>query len=209
MKCDTIAPTSYICMHGATLGSILDIGEAKVSTDRQTKSSREIFAELYEEFLDKVFRYMQYKVNNRHLAEDLTSKVFEKALTNFSRYSSDKALFSTWIFSIARNVVIDHYRVNGKRHIVSVEKTLDRPSGDPSPEEEFERKEEVQRLQGCLAQLSQEDQEIIRLKFGAELNNRQIAKMLDLSETNVGTKLYRAVRKLRDSFRESEDGYRS
>ncbi len=177
-----------------------------MSAVKETVSARETFAELYEEYLDKVFRYIQYRVNNMQLAEDLTSTVFEKALTNFSRYSSDKASFSTWIFSIARNVVIDCYRVNGKTQAVSLEEATDRPSGDLSPEEELLKREELKRLQVCLAELSQEEQEIIRLKFGAELNNRQIAKMLGLSESNVGTKLYRGVKKLRDGFQEAEDG---
>ena len=170
------------------------------------ESAREIFAELYEEYLPKVFRYVRYRVNSIQLAEDLTSAVFEKALVNFSKYSSDKSSFSTWIFSIARNTVIDYYRVSGRRKATSLEEATDISSGDLAPADELLKREELERLQVCLAELSQEEQEIIRLKFGAELNNRQIAKMLRLSETNVGTKLYRAVRKLRDSFQESENG---
>ena len=177
-----------------------------MSTANQSISARETFAELYEEYMPKVFRYIQYKVNAVQVTEDLTSTVFEKALTNFSKFSSDKASFSTWIFSIARNTVIDHYRVRGRRQNVSLEETADISSGDLSPEEELVRKGELKKLQVCLSGLTQEEQEIIRLKFGAELNNRQIAKTLGLSESNVGTKLYRAVRKLRDGFQESKNG---
>ena len=169
-------------------------------------SARETFARLYDEYLDKVFRYIQYRVNSTHLAEDLTSSVFEKALVNFGKYSSDRASFSTWLFSIARNVVIDHYRVNRKRQTVSLEEVTAQSSSDLSPEEEVEREDERERLNRCLAELSKKEQEIIRLKFGAELNNRQIGKMLGLSESNIGTKLYRAIRKMRDSCRESESG---
>jgi len=177
-----------------------------VNADKEAVSTRETFAEFYEEYLDKVFRYIQYRVNNMQLAEDLTSGVFEKALVNFSKYCSDKASFSTWLFSIARNRIIDYYRVSGKRQTVPIDEATSRSSAGLSPEEELERKEEQERLQLCLAELSQEEREVIRLKFGAELNNRQIAKILGLSETNVGTKLYRAVKKLRNSFKESENG---
>ena len=172
----------------------------------KASSARETFARLYDEYLDKVFRYIQYRVNNTQLAEDLTSTVFEKALTNFRKYSNDRASFSTWIFSIARNVVIDHYRVDRKRQTVPLEVVTDQSSSTLSPEEELERKDRRERLQVCLAELSQEEQEIIRLKFAAELNNRQIGKILGLSESNVGTKLYRALRKMRDGFQESENG---
>ena len=169
-------------------------------------SAREIFARLYDEYLDKVYRYIQYRVNNMQLAEDLTSTVFEKALVNFDKFSNDRASFSTWIFSIARNVVIDHYRVSSKRQTIPLEELADQSSGEQSPEEQVERKDERERLNLCLAGLSDEEREIIQLKFGAELNNRVISKMLGLSESNVGTKLYRAVRKLRDSFQESRNG---
>ena len=169
-------------------------------------SAREIFARLYDEYLDKVYRYIQYRVNNMQLAEDLTSTVFEKALVNFGKYSSDRASFSTWIFSIARNAVIDHYRVSGKRKTVPLEEVTTQSSGEQSPEEQLERKDEREKLNLCLAELSEEEQEIVRLKFGAERNNRQIGKMLGLSESNVGTKLYRAIRKMRDSFQESGNG---
>ena len=173
---------------------------------RETISARETFAVLYEEFMPKVFRYFQYRINSMQLAEDLTSTVFEKALTNFSKYSSDKASFSTWIFSIARNTVIDHYRARGRKQAFSLEKVVNIPSSDSSPEEELERKEELKKLRVGLSVLSREVQEIISLKFSSEMNNRQIAKILGLSESNVGTKLYRAVRKIRDSFQESENG---
>lgn len=156
--------------------------------------------------MPKVFRYLQYRVSNIQLTEDLTATTFEKALVSFSRYSSDKAKFSTWIFSIARNVVIDHYRVTGRRMTIPLEEASEVASKDLPPEEELLKREELERLQICLTGISEEEQEIIRLKFGAELNNRQIATMLGLSESNVGTRLYRAVRKLRDSFQESENG---
>ena len=173
---------------------------------KQVSTSREIFAELYDEFMPKVFRYIRYKVNNEQLTEDLTSTVFEKALANFGRYSSEKAAFSTWIFSIARNTIIDYYRTNSKRQHVSLDEAAEMPSGKPYPQEEMEKKAEKECLMGCLTKLSAEDQEIIRLKFTAEFNNRQIAKILGLSESNVGVKLFRAVKRLREDFEESWNG---
>ena len=163
------------------------------------ETAKEAFAELYEQHFPKVFRYISYRVNDIHLAEDLTSETFVKALKGFSSYRSDRASFSTWIMSIARHTVIDHHRVGGKREVVSLEQAAETPS-EGQAEEEAVRKEELQRLQICLAGLAQQEQEIISLKFGAELTNRQIAGMLNLSESNVGTILYRAVRKLRDCF---------
>ncbi|MBA7667584.1 RNA polymerase sigma factor YlaC [subsurface metagenome] len=181
------------------------MGKSESKTEAYTgediRSAREIFAELYEQYLPRVFRYISYRIGDVHLAEDLTSSVFEKALTGFRSYRSDKASFSTWLLSIAKYTLIDHYRVSGRGQIVPLEKANETSSENSPPEEEAVRREELQKLQICLAGLRQQEQEIISLKFGAELTNRQIARMLSLSESNVGTILYRAVRKLRDSFR--------
>ncbi len=163
-------------------------------------SARETFAELYEEYLPKVFRYVSYRLHDTGVAEDLTASVFEKALERFTSYRADKASFSTWLFTIARNTVIDHYRTSRKKKTVSLDKAAKMAETKSSPEEEFARQEERQRLQVCLAALPTQEQDIVSLKFGSELTNRQIAQMIGLSESNVGTILYRTVRKLRDCF---------
>lgn len=171
-------------------------------------SAAAVFAELYELYLPKVYRYISYRITDVHTAEDLTSVVFEKALTKFKSYSSDKAAFSTWIFTIARNTLTDHFRVKSKDQTVPLEDpsvTFHVPV-EGSPEDETDKSEEIQLLNHCLARLSSVEREIISLKFGAEMTNRQIAKTLSLTESNVGIIIYRAVRKLRDDFRGLENG---
>ena len=174
----------------------------KLRSAKRAESARETFGELYEYYLPKVFRYISYQVGDMDLAEDLTSAVFEKVLTRLDSYRSDKAAFSTWLLTVARNTVIDHYRVKSRKITVSIEETFDVASEEISPEEKVIRKEELQKLDTHLRELPQQEREIVSLKFGAELNNRQIAKILDLSESNVGTILYRAICKLRDKFKE-------
>jgi RNA polymerase sigma factor (sigma-70 family) len=169
-------------------------------------SKREVFAELYDEFMPKVFRYIHYKVSDQQLTEDLTSTVFEKALVNFDKYNSDQAAFSTWIFSIARNTLIDYYRTNKTKKQVPLDEAIETPSREPSPQDDVERKAEHECLRGCLSRLPEDDQELIRLKFAGEFNNRQIARILGLSDSNVGVRLFRAVKKLREDFHESWNG---
>jgi RNA polymerase sigma factor (sigma-70 family) len=170
-------------------------------------SNTDIFSQLYDEFMPKVFAYIHYRINDEQTTEDLTSIVFEKALVNFTKYSSDKAAFSTWIFTIARNSVIDHFRTDAKRHHIDLDDgTIDVPSTAPSPEEQMERQTEKDHLLKCLSKLGDPDREIVRLKFGAEMTNRQISKMLNLTESNVGVRLFRAVKRLRSDFEESWNG---
>lgn len=161
----------------------------------------ETFGRLYDEYMPRVFRYVHYRVNSTEVAEDITSTVFEKALRSFSSYSHDRASFGTWLFSIARNAVVDHYRKCGRQETGSLEDVIELPADEFSPDEEMDRQDEWHRLRICLGELGEDEREIVRLKFGAELNNRQIANMVRLSESNVGTRLYRAVRKLRDCFK--------
>ena len=169
-------------------------------------SAAETFAGLYEQYLPKVYRYVSYRITDTHTAEDLTSAVFEKALTKFNSYKADKAAFSTWIFTIARNTLTDHFRANQSHKTVLLEDPAAAAAeSNNRPEEESEKEEELQALRTCVARLSKSEQEIISLKFGAEMTNRQIASMLSLSESNIGIIVYRAVRKLRDSFREKQD----
>ncbi|MCJ7514799.1 MAG: sigma-70 family RNA polymerase sigma factor [Dehalococcoidia bacterium] len=158
------------------------------------------FAALYEEHMAYVFRYINYRVGNRNEAEDLTSVVFEKALAAFHRYDSNKAAPQTWLLTIARNTVTDHLRKSSKRKTMPLDNAIGIESLDPPPPEETDRREEYQRLHFCLAALPQREQEIISLKFGGELNNRQIASAVGLSENNVGTILFRAICKLRNCF---------
>jgi len=176
-------------------------GRSKTHDDKGNRTpDKETFVRLYEEYMPKVFRYMNYRVNDISVAEDLTSAVFEKVLTRLTSYRLDKASFSTWLFTIARNTVIDHYRTFSKKQTVPLDKAAEMSAANSSPEEEFSRKEERQRLKVCLAVLSAQEQDIVSFKFASELTNRQIANMIGLSESNVGTILYRAVRKLRDCF---------
>jgi RNA polymerase sigma-70 factor (TIGR02952 family) len=175
--------------------------QAIEAANKIASSTAEAFADLYREYLPKVYRYISYRVADSHQAEDLTSIVFEKALTKFKSYSSKKAAFSTWIFSIARNTLIDHYRANAKQPAIQVE-NMPFLEEDHSPEEEMAKSEEYRILQSCISKLAAQEQEIISLKFGAEMTNRQIAKVIGLSESNVGIIIFRAIRKLRDSFDE-------
>lgn len=168
--------------------------------EKVARSTAEVFTEFYNIFLPKIFRYISYKVSDTHLAEDLTSAVFEKALTGFKSYRSEKAKFSTWIFRIARNTLIDYFRVSGKQKTIPLEEIDNEPKSGDTPEQAFLEKEESQILRQCISKLSPKEQEIISLKFGAEMNNRQIAGLLGLTDSNVGVILYRAVRKLRDDF---------
>lgn len=125
---------------------------------------RESFSMLYKQYLPRVFRYISYKVGNISIAEDLTSNVFEKALVSFSRYRSEKASFSTWLFSIAHHTLADYFKVTRKRDKIPLE-YIENTRIEANPEDAVSRQEELQRLYGYLSQLSQQEQDIIFYKI--------------------------------------------
>ena len=165
------------------------------------RSRRQAFEEMYDANMSRVYRYVNYRIGNASVAEDLTSDVFEKALKHFDSYRQEKASQATWLMTIARNTITDHFRKEGRVQVVREDDAPEEVSQEPNVEEQVTRLEEVRQLRLCLAGLPQLDQDIISLKFGAGLNNREIARTLKVSESNVGTRLFRALRRLRDSFK--------
>jgi RNA polymerase sigma-70 factor (ECF subfamily) len=148
----------------------------------------------YREYLPRVYNFFRYRIGDGNLAEDLTAATFEKAWRGRSRFRRDLSAFSTWLFTIARNVAIDHFRK--KEQDVALE-VIREPADPVSLEETVQRSHDFARLNALLSQLSAREREVIAFKYGAGLNNREIANLTRLSASNVGIILYRAVEKLR------------
>jgi RNA polymerase sigma-70 factor (ECF subfamily) len=161
------------------------------------------FEELYEYYLLRLFSYMIYRVGDRQLAEDLTATVFEKALTRIATYRRDRGAFSTWLFTIARNVIVDHLRQQARAEMVNLD-DLRAMAAPGTPETEYLRQEELASLYTGLNSLAEREKQIIALKFAAELPNTRIAQVVGLSAENVGVILYRAIGKLRKRLEENE-----
>ena len=139
---------------------------------------------VYAEQLPRVFNFFRYRLGNDALAEDLTSRTFEKAWSARARYRRDLAGFSTWLLSIARNVATDHLRA--QRPHLPLEAAEEVAAKD-TPHDEVARHSDLARLGALLQQLPQREQELVALKYGAEATNRAIAELTGLSESNVGT----------------------
>jgi RNA polymerase sigma factor (sigma-70 family) len=157
------------------------------------------YAELYHEYLPRILNYVRLRVDGEDLAQDLTAAVFERAVAKQHTLRRREA-FGAWLFRIARNEVAGHYR--GRRPTVPLDWVDEHPANDPNPAEALMRQEELVRLQAALATLPERDQEIIRLKFGGELGNQEIAQVMRLRAGHVAVILYRALRKLRAQLAE-------
>jgi RNA polymerase sigma-70 factor (ECF subfamily) len=149
---------------------------------------------VYTEQLPRVYNFFRYRLANDAIAEDLTSRTFEKAWAARSRYRRDLAGFSTWLLSIARNVAVDHLRAH--RPHLPLEAAAEVAARE-TPHDEVARDSDLARLGALLKTLPPREQELVALKYGAEVTNRAIAELTGLSESNVGTILHRVVQTLR------------
>lgn len=150
--------------------------------------------ELFNAMLPRLYNYFLYRTGREQTAQDLTSTVFERAWSKKSRYRSDQARVESWMFGIARNVFKEYLREHKKiaRSETSFEDTI---LSDQNSETDNLDKKIL--LTSLIAQLQERDQELVALKYGAGLNNREIAKLTHLTESNVGTRLFRTIEYLR------------
>lgn len=148
----------------------------------------------YQEYLPRIYNFFWYRVSDEALSEDLTAVTFEKAWRGRERFRRDLSAFSTWLFTIARNVAADHFRRRG----ATLPLESIREQADPVLlEETVQQSQEVARLIALLSQVPARERELIAFKYGGGLNNREIARLTRLSESNVGTILNRTVERLR------------
>jgi RNA polymerase sigma-70 factor (ECF subfamily) len=153
---------------------------------------------VYESQLPRIFNYFLYKVDDRDLAQDLAATTFERAWRLRLRYRVDIATVPTWLFGIARNIMREHLR--GALHVSESLDTAARIENMPARidiEESVQQQQEKEHLRTLLHQLTERERDLIALKYGARLTNREIARVMGLSESNVGSILHRAVMELR------------
>jgi RNA polymerase sigma-70 factor (ECF subfamily) len=152
---------------------------------------------LYRAHLPRVYNYFRYRLGDGPDAEALTALTFEKAWRHRARYRRDLGAFTTWLYTIAQNVAIDHWRRRRAHESLDEAEHL---AGGERPEEVVQRRLDAERLTGLLELLPERERELIALKYGADMTNRAIAKMTGLTESNVGTILHRTIRQLRTAW---------
>ncbi|WP_157995460.1 RNA polymerase sigma factor [Peristeroidobacter soli] len=152
---------------------------------------------VYADQLPRIYNYFRFRLGRAADVEDLTARTFEKAWSARSRYRRDLAGFSTWLFRIAQNVGTDHLRARRPHAPLDMAAGL---AAELTPESQAARDSDLSRLGRLTARLPEREQDLIALKYGAALNNREIARLTGLSESNVGTLLYRLVQTLRSQW---------
>lgn len=152
------------------------------------------FEALYRAARDDVFAYVATLLRDRGAAEDVTAQAFERAFRKSKSYDARRGSERAWLFGIARNAALDELRKRKRTaHLVTEPEAVEQPL-----DEEMDRALRRAAVRTALAALDPRERELIALKFHAGLDNAEIAGVLGLSVSNAGTKLHRALTKLRE-----------
>ena len=161
---------------------------------------------VYESELSRIYNYFLYKVCNRELAQDLTAITFERAWKARGKFNMSLASPATWLLGIARNILREELHRN--KIIEDEVELLDETEKLPSTEDVEQSFQELQDkvlLQNLLQELPEREHDLVALKYGAGLTNREIARATGLSESNVGSILHRTVTTLRRKWDECHE----
>ena len=149
---------------------------------RAQKHDHEAFAQLYEEYFDRIYRYITLKIGDAVEAEDLTQQVFLNSLRSISSFKWRGRPFSAWLYRIAHNQVVDHLRKK-KRTDVPLEENL--VSGGDNLQLAAERKLDIEGVLSATRQLTDAQREVISLRFTSELSIAQVAEVMGKSQGAV------------------------
>lgn len=161
------------------------------------------FSELYDEFFDRVNRYLRCRVFNSWDADDLTATVFIKALEKFNQYSRTSP-FASWIFRIAHNAYVDFLRKNRELPVDHEDILQGKVDDTWQPEQQALTNEEIQLLKSRINQLTPDQRDVLSLRYFADLKINQIAEVLGKSESSIKMISHRGLHQLQKLYEEGD-----
>jgi len=160
---------------------------------------RKIYSDIYDKHIDKIFRFVVLKVKSSEIAEDLTSEVFLRGWQSFKDKKGKIDNIQAFLYQIARNLITDHYRQEGKAQLVSVEYASISDSNQDLEEKALLRSD-LEQVKAALANIKEEYREVIVWYYLDELQVPEIAKMLGKSEGTCRVLIHRALKALKNEL---------
>jgi RNA polymerase sigma-70 factor, ECF subfamily len=169
--------------------------EVRRLVERAQAGERDALEELYLLHFDRIYSYLHMSVGNRHDAEDLTTQTFLKMLESIGRFRWQSAPFSAWLFRIAHNLAMDHFRA---RRRWQPEEDVPEPAGSEEPSAEAQAMQTIGResMLRMIESLSPEQQQVLTLKFVFNFSNGEVATILEKSEGAIKSLQHRALASL-------------
>jgi len=171
---------------------------------RDAATEADAFGELYERHVRKIYNYIYYRTSNHHEAEDLTARVFQRALKHVANYQDKGVPFSAWLYRIAHNLVANWHRDQGRRPVVPLEDYIYIRGSGAHPEQEAIAAEERQMLLSVVQLLPPERQQLLILKFVERLPNAEIGSIMGRTEGAIKSLYHRTLNALREELKNIE-----
>lgn len=166
----------------------------------QAKTDQDAFGQLYEIYVDRIYNYVYYRTSNVADAEDLTAKIFMRAMQHIGRYEDKGVPFSAWLYRIAHNLVANWHRDNSRRQMVALDDISQWHVSSESPEFAAQLMEDTEALLAAIRRLPADRQELLILKFVERLPNAEIGAIMGRSEGAIKSLYHRTLLSLRDDL---------
>ena len=176
----------------------MDISDEEVLV-RASAGDRDAFGMLYERYIDRIFNYVYYRTGNTNDAEDLTARVFQRAMNHIVNYTDRGVPFSAWLYRIAHNLVANWHRDRSRRQEIPISDAPLVAKGD-APEASMVHTEQQESLLRLIRSLPSERQTLLILKFVEHYSNAEIGVIMGRSEGAVKSLYHRTLLALRDEI---------
>lgn len=169
------------------------------------KDDTAAFGELYTRYIKKIYNYIYYRTGNHHDAEDLTSRVFFRAMAHIQEYTDRGVPFSAWLYRIAHNLVANWHRDRGRQRVVPLDDHITNGMSFDAPEATTENLQEEESLLQSIRELPPERQQLLILKFVERLSNAEIGAIMNRTEGAIKSLYHRTLLSLRDNLEDEHD----
>jgi len=185
-------------------GGMIGLPDSEYKEDvilvRASQGDKDAFGELYEHYVERIFNYVYYRTGNVHDAEDLTARVFQRAMKHILNYTDRGVPFSAWLYRIAHNLIANWHRDRGRKQEIPIDDLPVLPARGDHPEATVVRTEEQDALLRLIRRLPAERQTLLILKFVDDLSNAEIGQIMGRSEGAVKSLYHRTLLALRDDI---------
>ncbi len=154
----------------------------------------------YERYVEQGSNYISHRTGNHHDAEDLTARVFFRAMGHIETYTERGVPFQAWLYRIAHNLVANWHRDRGRRKVIPLDEFIASSLHDEAPDRQAEDKEERERLLAAIRRLPEERQQLLLLKFVEHQSNAEIGEIMDRTEGAIKSLYHRTLIALRDEL---------
>lgn len=179
---------------------VLNLSDEDALT-RAAAGDPEAFGVLYDRYIGRIYNYIYYRTGNQHDAEDLTSRVFTRAMKHITNYQDRGVPFSAWLYRIAHNLVANWHRDNSRRQEINLDDAYRMGSDGELPEFALMRTEEERALLKIIQYLPEDRQQLLILKFVEHLSNAEIGNIMGRTEGAIKSLYHRTLLSLRSEVK--------